>query len=47
LILEIVIWSDKYVRTYNQDMNPYDKGGSHKISTVRKKYKKFASQFEV
>ena len=47
LILEIVIWSDKYVRTYNQSMNPYDKSGSHKISTVQKKYRKFAKQYEV
>ena len=45
LILEIVIWSDRYVRTYNNDMNPYEKDGSHKISTVQKKYRKFASQF--
>lgn len=45
LILEIVIWSDKYVRTYNHDMNPYDKGNSKIISTLQKKYRKFASQF--
>ena len=47
LILEIVIWSDKYVRTYNQGMNSFAKGGSHKISTVQKKYRKFAKQYEV
>ena len=46
LILEIVIWSDKYVRIYNKDMNPYDKGGSYKISSVQKKYRKFARQYE-
>ena len=47
LISELVIWSDKYVRTYNQGMNPYDRGGSHKTSRVQKKYRKFAKQFEV
>jgi len=45
LILEIVVWSDKYVRTYNHDMNPYEKNGIHKTSTVQKKYRKFAKQF--
>ena len=38
LISELVIWSDKYVRTYNKGMNPYDKDSSHKTSTVQKKY---------
>ena len=46
IIMEIVIWSDKYVRIYNKDMNPYDKGGSYKISSVQKKYRKFARQYE-
>ncbi len=48
LILEIVIWSDKYVRTYNLDMNPYDKDDISRISaisTVQKEYREFACQF--
>jgi len=48
LILEIVIWSDKHVRTYNLDMNAFDKVGFNRISTistVQKEYRKFAQQF--
>lgn len=45
LILEIVIWSDKYVRDYNPNMNPYDKNDSNQISIVQEKYRVFSSQF--
>ena len=48
LILEIVIWSDKYVRTYNADMNPFEIGELNKdaiISTAQKEYRTFALQF--
>ena len=45
LILEIVIWSDKYVRSYNPDMNPYDKGDLNIVSTVQKAYRAFAREF--
>ena len=45
LILEIVIWSDKYVRSYNHEMNPYKKGGSNEVSIAQKEYRKFANQF--
>lgn len=50
LILEIVIWSDKYVRMYNPDMNPYDKGNASKVSaiaSVQKEYREFARQFQI
>ena len=48
LILELVIWSDQYVRTYNPAMNPYDKDEIIKtaaIELVQKKYAEFAHQF--
>ena len=48
LILEIVLWSDKYVRTYNLNMNPYDRSELNRslaISTVQKEYREFAHQF--
>ncbi len=44
LILEIVIWSDKYVRTYNPDMNPYEKGDLNIVLSVQKGYRAFARQ---
>jgi len=44
LILEIVIWSDKYVRTYNRDMNSYDKSNLNMISIVQKEYREFVHQ---
>ena len=46
LILEIAIWSDKYVRMYNQNMNPFNKDSTHQTSMVQKKYRKFARQYE-
>ncbi len=45
LILEIVIWSDKYVRTYNHNMNPFDKGSFNGISAIQKAYRAFSRQF--
>lgn len=47
IILEIVVWSDKYVRAYNTDMNPYDNSKIDKsqyINTVQEEYKTFVSQ---
>jgi len=44
LILEIVIWSDKHVRTYNRDMNSYDKSNLNMISIVQKEYREFVHQ---
>ena len=48
LILEIVIWSDKYVRSYNADMNPFDANHLDKnvmISMAQNEYREFARQF--
>lgn len=45
LILEIVIWSDKYVRAYNDNMNPFEKSDFDEISTIQKEYRAFARQF--
>ncbi len=50
LILEIAIWSDKYVRAYHPDMNrnPYGKDNTDKtsaIAAVQKEYRTFAQQF--
>ncbi len=47
LILEIVLWSDKYVRAYNLDMNKYESGNTNKMSViedVQKKYREFVQQ---
>jgi len=46
LILEIVIWSDKYVRTYNQDMNPYEITSDKllEIEHVQNRYREFVRQ---
>lgn len=44
LILEIAIWSDKHVRTYNLEMNPFDKDNFNSTSTVQKEYREFASR---
>ena len=35
LILEIVLWSDKYVRVYNPSMNRYDTKGVDKIAAPK------------
>jgi len=35
IIMEIVLWSDKYVRSYNPDMNAYDSGNS-KLSVIER-----------
>ena len=48
LILEIVIWSDKYVRSYNADMYPFDADNLDKnlmIAMTQKEYRGFARQF--
>jgi len=47
IILEIVLWSDKYVRDYNPDMNQYETGNTKKtqiIKTVQKEYRAFVHQ---
>lgn len=47
LILEIVVWSDKYVRVYNSDMNDYESNAASKNSTIKhfqKEYRSFAVQ---
>ncbi len=46
LILEIVIWSDKYVRTYNKDMNPYESTSNKllEIESVQNRYREFVRQ---
>jgi DNA-binding HxlR family transcriptional regulator len=43
IILEIVIWSDQYVREYNPGMNPHDSGVSRMelIEHVQKEYRAF------
>jgi DNA-binding HxlR family transcriptional regulator len=47
IILEIVLWSDKYVRVYNPNMNKNESAGIKKevvIETVQKEYKEFVHQ---
>ena len=44
MILEIVLWSDKYVRVYNPDMNVYETDGINKtvvIENIQKEYGEF------
>jgi len=47
IIMEIVLWSDKYVRAYHPNMNPYDSDNSNKTSTiahVQNEYREFVRQ---
>ena len=48
LIMEIVLWSDKYVREYNLGMNKFDTAEFDKtcfIEDVQNRYRDFAGQF--
>ncbi len=47
MIMEIVIWSDQYIREYNQQMNVYNKEKRDKKDIVleaRNIYKAFAKK---
>jgi len=47
IILEIVLWSDKYVRAYNPNMNPYESDDINKMAVIertQKEYRAFARQ---
>jgi DNA-binding HxlR family transcriptional regulator len=47
LILEMVLWSDKYVRSYNPKMNSYENQNLNKslvIESVQIEYRKLISQ---
>ncbi|MFT4602242.1 MAG: DNA-binding HxlR family transcriptional regulator [Arenicella sp.] len=46
LIMEIVIWSDRYVRDYNPQMNPHDRNFDKKIliEGTQDKYSSFRDQ---
>ena len=47
MILEIVLWSDRYVREYNPDMNAFDGSSIDKTAvtqSVQKEYDEFAVQ---
>jgi len=47
LIMELVLWSDKYVREYNQNMNDYDTKTIDKnsvIESAQNGYREFAQQ---
>ncbi len=47
LIMEVVLWSDKYVRPYNSGMNQYEATSSDKslvIENVKQEYRKLAIQ---
>jgi DNA-binding HxlR family transcriptional regulator len=47
LILEIVIWSDKYVREYNKTMNAYDAKNASKsviVSSVQNEYRELVQK---
>ncbi len=47
IILEIVLWSDKYVRDYNPDANAYESGNTNKmkiIESVQNEYREFTLQ---
>ena len=36
IIMELVIWSDKYVRAYNPDMNDYDSDNINKLLEIER-----------
>lgn len=47
LIMEVVLWSDKYVRPYNTDMNPYETHNLDKsliIKNAKKSYRDLVNQ---
>jgi len=47
LIMELVIWSDKYIREYNYDMNKHETRTTNKSTVIEKaqnKYIEFAQQ---
>jgi DNA-binding HxlR family transcriptional regulator len=47
MILEIVVWSDKYVRDYNPNMNEYESQNINKavvIEATQKEYKAFVQK---
>lgn len=47
LIMELVIWSDKYVRRYNRQMNKYDQINADKLITIQNAqntYRAFAQE---
>jgi DNA-binding HxlR family transcriptional regulator len=47
IIMEIVLWSDKYVREYNTEMLPYDSININKalvIEGVQKSYRAFVNE---
>lgn len=47
LIMELVLWSDKYVRDYNLEMNIYDAGKTDKqlvIENAQNRYREFAQK---
>ena len=47
LIMELVLWSDKYIREYNLDMNKHETRKTDKtvlIENTQNKYKEFAQQ---
>jgi DNA-binding HxlR family transcriptional regulator len=47
MILEIVLWSDRYVREYNPTMNAFDGAGVDKAlvtESVQKEYEEFVVQ---
>ena len=47
IILEVVLWSDKYVRPYNPNMKAYENANSNKlevIEQVQNDYKAFMQQ---
>jgi len=49
LILEIVLWSDKYVRSYNTEMNAYENQNLDKsqvIERVQIAYRKLVTQIQ-
>lgn len=47
IIMEIALWSDKYVRAYNANMNDYDGESTNKslaIEGIQNEYKEFVNQ---
>lgn len=48
LIMELVIWSDRYIREYNHEMNKYETRSTYKKSVIentQNKYREFKRQF--
>lgn len=45
MIMELVVWSDKYIRAFHSDMNDLESGNKNLlVKRIQKEYRKFVRQ---